>query len=81
MTWDTAGVNKLNGYPWARVLHSDIGDDWVLAFPDESTDGDPMWAAVSLKYDGAIGQGETSDEAIADCREVIGEMRDMGLIS
>lgn len=58
-----------------------MGDDWVLAFPDESTDGDPMWAAVSLKYDGAIGQGETSDEAIADCRDVIDDMRGMGLIS
>lgn len=73
-------MNKLNGYPWARILYSDIGDDWIVAFPDESTDGDPMWAAASTKWSGAIGQGETSDEAIADCRDVINEMRGMGLI-
>lgn len=73
-------VNRLNGYPWAQILHSDIGDDWVLAFPDESTDGDPMWCAISLKYDGAIGQGETSDEATVACYDVIKDMRDLGLI-
>lgn len=63
-------------YPTMRVTHSDLGDDFVFAFQDEYTTGEPCWAAVSLRLPGAMGQGDTADEAIVDCRLAMVDLRE-----
>lgn len=63
----------LDGYPAARPIHGLT--NLIYTFRSEKTTGEPGWVAVSADWPDAMGQGDTDDEAVEDCRLAVIDLR------